>query len=131
MQALSELFREAHHSRSLFSGYYLSMIVDNAIYVDGRRAAEQPGSLQETYEVLHRLGHGVAWTDLYKPTPEEFEPVAQELELPPRVIEEATKARQRPKLVHHGESLFVVLKAARYLDEPEKVDFSEAHVLVG
>jgi magnesium transporter len=33
--------------------------------------------------------------------------------------------------VRYGASLFVVLKAARYLDEPEKVDFSEAHVLVG
>jgi magnesium transporter len=33
--------------------------------------------------------------------------------------------------VRYGDSLFVVLKAARYLDEAEKVDFSEIHVLVG
>jgi magnesium transporter len=106
------------------------MIVDIAIYVDGRRAAEQPSSLQETYEVLRQL-HGVAWIDLYKPTQEEFESVAQELELPARVVEDAIKAQQRPKLVRYGDSLFVVLKTARYLDEPEKVEFSEAHVLVG
>jgi magnesium transporter len=106
------------------------MIVDNAIYVDGRRAAEQPSSLQETYEVLRQL-HGVAWIDLYKPTQEEFESVAQELELPTRVVEDAIKAQQRPKLVRYGDSLFVVLKTARYLDEPEKVEFSEVHVLVG
>src|SRR5215204_474272 len=106
------------------------MIADNAIYVDGRRAAEQPSSLKETYKVLRQL-NGVAWIDLYKPTQEEFESVAQELELPPRVIEDATKAHQRPKLVRYGQSLFVVLKTARYLDEPERVDFSEAHVLVG
>jgi magnesium transporter len=108
----------------------LFMIVDNAIYVDGRRAAEQPSSLQETYEVLRQL-HGVAWIDLYKPTQEEFESVAQELELPTRVVEDAIKAQQRPKLVRYGDSLFVVLKTARYLDEPEKVEFSEVHVLVG
>jgi magnesium transporter len=107
------------------------MIVDNAIYVDGRRAAEQPSSLQETYEVLHRLHDGVAWIDLYKPTTEEFESVAQELELPPRVIEDAIKPQQRPKLARYGDSQFVVLKTARYLDEPEKVEFSEVHVLVG
>ena len=107
------------------------MIVDNAIYVDGRRAAEQPSSLQETYEVLHRLHDGVAWIDLYKPTTEEFESVARELELPPRVMKDAIKAPQRPKLVRYGDSLFVALKAARYLDEPEKVDFSDARVLVG
>ena len=107
------------------------MIADNAIYVDGRRAAQQPSSLQETYEALRQLDDGVAWIDLYKPTQEEFESVAQELELPPRVIEGAIKPQQRPKLVRYGDSLFVVLKTARYLDEPEKVEFSEVHVLVG
>src|SRR5215216_6312780 len=106
------------------------MIADNTLYVDGRRAA-QPPSLQETYEALRQLDDAVAWIDLYKPTQEEFESVAQELELPPRVREDAIKAQQRPKLVRYGDSLFVVLKTARYLDEPEKVDFSEVHVLVG
>lgn len=107
------------------------MIADNAIYVDGRRAAQQPSSLQETYEALRQLDDAVAWIDLHEPTQEEFESVAQELELPPRVIEDAIKPQQRPKLVRYGDSLFVVLKTARYLDEPEKVEFSEVHVLVG
>src|SRR5215210_8737967 len=107
------------------------MIADNAIYVDGRRAAQQPSSLQETYEALRQLDDGVAWIDLYKPTQEEFESVARELELPSWVVEDTIKAQQRPKLVRYGDSLFVVLKTARYLDEPEKVEFSEAHVLVG
>jgi magnesium transporter len=107
------------------------MIADNAIYVDGRRAAQQPSSLQETYEALRQLDNGVAWIDLHEPTQEEFESVAQELELSPRVIEGAIKPQQRPKLVRYGDSLFVVLKTARYLDEPEKVEFSEVHVLVG
>ena len=107
------------------------MIIDNTIYLDGRRAAEQPSSLQETYEVLRQLDDGVAWIDLYKPTPKEFESVAQELELPSRVVEDAINPQQRPKLVRYGDSVFVVLKTARYLDEPEKVDFSEVHILVG
>jgi magnesium transporter len=107
------------------------MIADNAIYVDGRRAAQQPSSLQETYEALRQLDDAVGWIDLHEPTQEEFESVAQELELSPRVIEGAIKPQQRPKLVRYGDSLFVVLKTARYLDEPEKVEFSEVHVLVG
>src|SRR5918994_58776 len=107
------------------------MIADNAIYVDGRRAAQQPIALQETYEALRQLDDAVAWIDLHEPTQEEFESVAQELELSPRVIEGAIKPQQRPKLVRYGDSLFVVLKTARYLDEPEKVEFSEVHVLVG
>src|SRR5215208_1550884 len=88
------------------------MIADNAIYVDGRRAAQQPSSLQETYEALRQLHDAVAWIDLYEPTQEEFESVAQESELPPRVIEGAIKPQQRPKLVRYGDSLFVVLKTA-------------------
>jgi magnesium transporter len=107
------------------------MIAHNAIYVDGRRAAQQPSSLQETYQALRQLDDGVAWIDLYKPTQEEFESVARRLELPPRVMEDAIEPQQRPKLVRYGDSLFVVLKTAHYLDEAEKVEFSEAHVLVG
>ena len=92
------------------------MIAENTIYVDGRRAAQQPSSLQETYEALRQLDDAVAWIDLHEPTKEEFESVAQELELSPRVIEGAIKPQQRPKLVRYGDSLFVVLKTARYLD---------------
>src|SRR5215216_3737766 len=105
------------------------MIADNTLYFHGRRAAQQPRSLQETYEALRQLDDAVAWIDLYKPTLEEFESLAQQLELPPRVIEDVIKPQQRPKLMPYGDSLFVVLKTARYLDHPEKVEFSEVHVL--
>ena len=105
------------------------MNVNSVIYVDGRRAAE-PSSLQETFKVRSQLG-GVAWIDLYNPTKEEFEPLAKELDLPPRAAEDAIKAHQRPELVFYGDVLFVVLKPARYLDESEQVEFSQVHVLVG
>jgi magnesium transporter len=105
------------------------MIVDNAIYVDGRRTAE-PTSLQETYEECRQRG-GVAWIDLYKPDGEEFASVAQEFGLHPLAVEDAIEAHQRPKLERYGKTLFIVLKPARYLDEPETVEFSEAHVFVG
>ena len=112
-----------------FSMYDCSMIVDNAIYVDGRRTAE-PASLQETYEACRQRG-GVAWIDLYKPTEEELESVAQEFGLHPLAVEDSIKAHQRPKLERYGKTLFIVFKPARYLDESETVEFSEAHVFVG
>src|SRR3954454_12676609 len=105
------------------------MIVDNAVYVDGRRAAE-PGSLQETYEAYRQRG-GMAWIDLYKPTEGELASVAQEFRLHPLAVEDAMKAHQRAKLERYSDSLFIVLKAARYQDEPETVEFSEAHIFVG
>ena len=109
--------------------YNAAMIVDNAIYVDGRRAAE-PRSLQETYKAC-REGRGVAWIGLYRPTQEEFDSVAGEFNLHPLAVEDAITAHQRPKLERYGETLFVVLKAARYLDESETVEFGEIHVFVG
>ena len=105
------------------------MIADNAIYVDGRRVAESR-SLEETYEAC-RNQDGVAWIGLYKPTAEEFESVAEEFELHPLAVEDALEAHQRPKLERYGDTLFVVLKPARYLDESETVEFSEVHVFVG
>src|SRR5215207_8604483 len=95
------------------------MIADNAIYVDGRRAAQQPSSLQETYEALRQLDDGVAWIDLHEPTQEEFESVAQELELSPRVIEGAIKPQQRPKLVRYDEIPALEEVRRRLEGEPE------------
>jgi magnesium transporter len=105
------------------------MIVDNAIYVDGHRASE-PRSLRETYEAL-RKERGVAWIGLYRPTEEEFASVAEEFELHELAVEDALEAHQRPKLERYGQTLFVVLRPARYLDAPEEVEFGEIHVFVG
>jgi magnesium transporter len=105
------------------------MIVDNAIYVDGKRAAE-PRSLDETYQAC-RDQNGVAWIGLYKPTVEEFESVTQEFGLHVLSVEDALDAHQRPKLERYGGTLFVVLRPARYVDESETVEFGETHVFVG
>jgi magnesium transporter len=105
------------------------VIVDNAIYVQGRRT-EQPRSLKETYEAV-RQRQGVAWVGLYKPTEEEFSSVAGEFGLHPLAVEDAIKAHQRPKLERYDETLFVVLRPARYLDETETVAFGEVHLFVG
>src|SRR5215207_7385039 len=105
------------------------VIVDNAIYVEGRRT-EEPGSLQETYEAV-RERRGVAWIGLYRPTEEEFASVAGEFGLHPLAVEDAIRAHQRPKIERYGETLFVVLRPARYIDETETVEFGEIHVFVG
>jgi magnesium transporter len=105
------------------------VIVDNAIYVDGRRTAE-PSTLRETYEAV-RDRRGVAWIGLYRPTQEEFSSVSGEFGLHELAVEDATEAHQRPKLERYGGTVFVVLKPARYLDEEERVEFGEIHVFVG
>jgi magnesium transporter len=105
------------------------MIVDSAIYVDGCRAVE-PASLQEFYEAC-RKQHGLAWIGLYEPTKEEFSSVAEEFGLHPLAVEDAIKAHQRPKIERYGETRFVVLRPARYIEESERVEFGEIHAFVG
>lgn len=105
-------------------------LVNNAIYVEGTKRAE-PDSLKETYEMIRENRAGVAWIGLYKPTDEEFASVAEEFGLHELAVEDAIKAHQRPKLDRYGDTLFVVLRPARYVDAEEDVRFSEVHVFVG
>src|ERR671917_28613 len=105
------------------------MIVDNAIYVDGRRS-ESPDSLEQAHEAC-RKRDGFAWIGLYEPSEEEFESVAGEFDLHELAVEDAITAHQRPKIERYGDSVFVVLKSARYRDETETVEFGEIHAFVG
>src|SRR5918997_993910 len=105
------------------------MIVDNAIYVDGRRS-ESPDSLEQAHEAC-RARDGFAWIGLYEPSEEEFDSVAGEFDLHELAVEDAITAHQRPKIERYGDSVFVVLKSARYRDETETVEFGEIHAFVG
>ena len=71
---------------------------------------------------------GVEWVDLEAPSDRELEQVAEKYELHPLAAEDAIHRHQRPKLERYGETLFLVLRPARYLDETETVEFGELHV---
>ena len=105
------------------------VLVNNAVYVDGRRSAD-PRTLEETYEVL-RERRGMAWIGLYRPQPEEIRSVAREFSLHELAVDDAVAAHQRPKLERYGTTLFTVLRPACYLDETEEVQFGELHVFTG
>jgi magnesium transporter len=105
------------------------VIVDRAIYRDGRRV-EEPQDLAEMAASCNANG-GIAWIGLYRPSHEEFAEVAREFELHELAVEDAVTAHQRPKLDRYGETLFCVLRPARYIDETETVEFGEVHIFAG
>jgi magnesium transporter len=105
------------------------VIVDRAIYCDGRRTAEQV-ELSEIGEVC-RDGGGIAWIGLFRPTEEELNAVAREFGLHELAVEDAVIAHQRAKLERYGDTLFCVLRPALYIDETETVEFGEVHVFAG
>ncbi|GAA3846007.1 magnesium and cobalt transport protein CorA [Streptomyces sp. NPDC003631] len=105
-------------------------IVQAALYRDGVRISS-PATLADTFRELLDERDGMAWIGLARPTEAELLSLADEFDLHPLAVEDAMEAHQRPKLERYGETLFVVLRAARYLDAPEEVDFGELHVFVG
>lgn len=107
----------------------MTALIDNAVYVDGLRTGA-PGSLTDTYETM-RENAGMAWIGLYRPSPEEVHSIAEEFSLHPLAVEDALSGHQRAKLERYGETLFVVLRPARYLDATEVVEFGELHIFVG
>jgi magnesium transporter len=110
-------------------GHNHSVIVDCAVYDKGRR---RPGTLnvEDAFDSLHD-DDSFVWIGLHEPTPGEFDLVAGELDLHPLAIEDAIHAHQRPKLERYGDSLFLVIKSARYVDEREAIDFAEIQMFVG
>jgi magnesium transporter len=105
------------------------VIVDSALYVDGQRT-EGRLALDDVPGACQRAGAFV-WLGLYEPTNEEFEAVRAAFGLHELAVEDAVKAHQRPKLEAYDDSLFLVLKTARYLDAEERVEFGEILVFVG
>ncbi|MGZ4644457.1 MAG: magnesium and cobalt transport protein CorA [Blastococcus sp.] len=107
-----------------------SRMVDNAVYSSGRRVAT-PASAAESRQELTDDPERMAWLGLYRPEAHELGELAELYDLPELAVEDAIKAHQRPKFERYGDTLFVVLKAARYRDEIEEVEFGELHLFLG
>jgi magnesium transporter len=105
-------------------------VVDIAIYRDGHRIAS-PRTVADAYRALRSAPDTMAWIGLYRPDEAQLLAVAEEFGLHELVVEDAIVAHQRPKLERYGDTLFVVLRAAWYLDDVEEVDFGEIHLFLG
>src|SRR4051795_571643 len=105
-------------------------IVDCAVYEGGhRRDGHIP--LEEAYDQCHADNSSWVWIGLFEPSMDEFDSVQREFHLHSLAVEDAVKAHQRPKLEEYGDSLFVVLKTARYHEAEEAVEFGEILLFVG
>ncbi|MET9829884.1 magnesium/cobalt transporter CorA [Streptomyces sp. NPDC006385] len=106
------------------------MIVDCAIYQDGRRT-EGPQDLSDALDLCRRRDDAFVWIGLYEPTEKEFDQVTEEFALHPLAVEDALKAHQRPKLEVYDDSLFMVLKPVGYEPQSDVVSSGEVMVFVG
>jgi magnesium transporter len=104
------------------------VITDSAIYVDGKRTESL--ALKGTRQACTERG-GFAWVEIVEPDDEELASVASEFGLPEAAVRDAVKAHHRPRADRYGETLLVVLRTARYLDQEERVEFGEIHTFLG
>jgi magnesium transporter len=108
-------------------------VVDNAIYVDGRRKLA-PSSLDTAFSALRSCaddGRSFAWIGMLRPGLDEIEAVAREFGLHELAVEDTVNAHQRPKLERYGDTTFVVLRPARYVDPVEVITLGEVHLFLG
>src|SRR5689334_3438889 len=108
-------------------------VVDNAIYVDGRRKLA-PASLDTAFSALRSCrqdGRSFAWIGMLRPGSDEINAVAREFDLHELAVEDTVNQHQRPKLERYGETTFVVLRPARYVDPVEVIKLGEVHLFLG
>ena len=102
--------------------------MDAALYRDGKRLPD-PFVLEGARNLCDEP-NTFAWIGLYEPSEEELEAVTKEFDLHELAVEDALHAHQRPKLDVYDDTLFVVLKPARYVDPVEVVELGEILLFV-
>jgi magnesium transporter len=104
------------------------MIVNCAAYENGLRCGDDL-DFKGAVEAARSEGT-FAWLGLYEPTREEFDALAREFDLHELAVEDAIKAHQRPKVELYGDTLFVVVKTANYVDSDEVIEIGELMIFV-
>ena len=105
------------------------MIVDYALYKDGRRYTE-PSNLPELITKAKSEG-GFVWLGLAEPTKEEFDKIAGDFNFHQLASEDAVHAKQRPKFEEYPGLQFCVIRTIAYNDPESEVTTGEIHFFIG
>ncbi|WP_425551946.1 magnesium/cobalt transporter CorA [Fodinicola feengrottensis] len=99
-------------------------IIDCGLYIEGVR---EPGTVdyREALREAEKHHNSFVWLGLKEPTEAHMDELAEVFGLHPLAVEDAVVAHQRPKLERYGETMFVVLKTARYVEHPALTATSE------
>ena len=104
------------------------MIANCAVYERGHRRDGEL-SLEGAGSAAREEGAFV-WLGLVEPSAAELEAISREFDLHELAVEDAVKAHQRPKVEAYDETLFVVVKTARYVDPEEVIEIGELLLFV-
>ncbi|WP_234996445.1 magnesium and cobalt transport protein CorA [Demequina sp. NBRC 110054] len=101
-------------------------------YVEDGRVVQtlDDGSPSEALEYAGSSPTRLAMSLYPAPTEAQVEALADAWELHPVLKEDLLLGQQRPKAERYGDVLFLVVRSARYLDDAERVELAEFHILV-
>ena len=103
-------------------------VIDCASYAQGLRVATvEIADIGEEIKNEDRF----VWVGLYEPDEKLLREIQGELSLHDLAIEDAHNAHQRPKLEQYENCLFLVLRTAQLVGDPQHVEFGETHLFVG
>lgn len=100
------------------------------VYVDGQRVAEARDLPLACAQRADMPG-GLSVLLLKESDEADLTYLAEQFGLHTMAVEDALEAHQRAKFDRYGDTSFVALRPARYLDEPETIEFAELHLFVG
>ncbi len=105
------------------------MIIGSGAYRHGKRLDHDPdGSGHQDFNELAAacgIDSDFVWVGLFDPTDAELQHAAEAFGIHPLAIEDAQLSHERPKVDVFGDTLTVVLRPARYLDDVEAVEFGQ------
>ncbi len=105
------------------------MIVDCAVYRDGRR--ERVEALTLTEAAAQREAGAFVWLGTVDPAPDELAEIKEMFGLHEMAVEDVQEFHLRPKVEQFDDGVqLVILRTARYDDQREEIDFGEISVFV-
>ncbi|MHB1138783.1 MAG: magnesium/cobalt transporter CorA [Microthrixaceae bacterium] len=110
------------------------MIIGSGAYRDGVRLEDDPDAdgFQSFSELAGACSttNDFVWVGLRDPFDSELEHAARAFGIHPLAIEDAEQHHERPKVDVFGDTLTIVLRPARYLEDTETVEFGQITILV-
>src|SRR5919205_880480 len=102
------------------------MLINCAVYQQGHKLRDI--TVEEISDYVCKPDAFV-WVALVDPTRDEVDKMAEEFDLHPLAIEDATKGHQRPKIEEYEDCLFAVLHTIEEVpEEPDGLLLGEVHV---
>ena len=109
------------------------MIIGHGAYRDGRRIDHDPDGSgnQDFAELVEACGveSDFIWVGLLDPEPRELNDASRACGIHPLATADAQLSHERPKVDVFGDTLTVVLRPARYLEDVEQVEFGQITVM--